>query len=430
MDHLTHSDVITLLIEISVMLLAARMFGELARILNQPMVVGEIIAGVVLGPTVLGMISPDLFTAIFPASGATYIALEGIIQVSVVLLLFIAGLEVELALVWQQGMRALYTSLFSLAFPFIVGFTFVYTFPGWFPFIAEEDYFVFSLFIGTVLSITALPVIARVLMDLKLFKSRMGMLIISSAMIIDIVGWLIFAVILNMMETEARSMTVGKTVLLTVGFTLIMMTIGKSLVNRTLPWISKNFTWPGGLLSVSMVMCFLASAFTEYIGIHAVFGAFIIGVVFGDSTHMPDRAKEIVHQFVNNIFAPLFFVSIGLRVDFLANFNISMILFIIVLAFLGKITGGFVGARLGKLNFFQSMAVGFGMNTHGTLEIILGTIALRAGLINKEIFVAIVVMVIVTILISAPLMKYCVNLNREYKKRYKVRLMSKDDDDD
>ena len=209
------------------------------------------------------------------------------------------------------------------------------------------------------------------------------------------------------------------------GFTIILLTVGKYLINKILPIINRWFAWPGGLLSISMVMCFFASAFTEYIGIHAIFGAFIIGIALGDSIHMPERAKEIVHQFVNNIFAPLFFVSIGLRVNFYENFNLTLILFILVLAFLGKITGGFLGARMGKLNVFLSMAVGFGMNTHGTLEIILGTIALSAGLIDEEIFVSIVVMVIVTIIVSAPLMKASINLHKDYKKRYKVKMKVK-----
>jgi len=238
-----------------------------------------------------------------------------------------------------------------------------------------------------------------------------------------VLGWLIFAIILNLMDiSNSGGMSVNKTIWLTLGFTVIILTFGKYLLDKILPWINRNFAWPGGLLSISMVLCFFASAFTEYIGIHAIFGAFIIGIALGDSIHMPERAKEIVHQFVNNIFAPLFFVSIGLRVNFYENFNLTLILFILVLAFVGKITGGFLGARMGKLNVFQSLAVGFGMNTHGTLEIILGTIALNVGLIDEEIFVSIVVMVIITIIVSAPLMKYCITLHKDFKRRYKVKL--------
>lgn len=417
MENLDHHNIITLLIELAVMLLFARLFGELARKLHQPMVVGEIIAGVILGPTIFGVISPDLFQSIFPEGGITQIALDGIVQVAVVLLLFIAGLEVELDLIWEQGKRALYTSLMALVFPFVVGFIFIYSFPSVFSNIPKSDYLLFTLFLSTVLSITALPVIVRVLMDLKMFKSKIGMLIISSAMIIDVLGWLIFAVILSLMETGEEKPDLVNTMALTLGFAFFILTIGKYLINKVLPVINKEFAWPGGLLSISMVMCFLASAFTEYIGIHAIFGAFIIGIALGDSIHMPERAKEIVHQFVNNIFAPLFFVSIGLRVNFYESFNVTIVLFILVLAFVGKLTGGFLGARFGKLNVFQSLAVGFGMNTHGTLEIILGTIALNVGLINEEIFVSIVVMVIVTIVISAPLMKYCMSLHKKFKKK-------------
>lgn len=241
------------------------------------------------------------------------------------------------------------------------------------------------------------------------------MVIIASAMIIDILGWIIFSIILSMMGESSGALTVGQTILFTLLFTISMLTIGKSLINRALPWINRSFSWPGGLLSVAMVLCFLAAAFTEYIGIHAVFGAFIIGVALGDSEYMSERAKEIVHQFINNIFGPLFFVSIGLYVNFVTSFNLTIVVTLIMLALTSKLAGAYIGARLGGLKKFQSLAVGFGMNTHGTLEVILGTIALNSGLIDKEIFVAIVIMVIVSILVSAPLMKYTLNLSKKLK---------------
>lgn len=415
MNNLDHIEIVNLLLQLSVMILAARLFGELARKFHQPMVVGEIVAGVILGPSILGMISPDIHHTLFPLTGDNSVVLEGFISISVVLLLFIAGMEVELDLVWQQGKRALYTSMFALFVPLIVGFLISYYFPSLFNLGEADDKLVFSLFIGTTLAITALPVIARVLMDLNIFKTKMGMVIIASAMIIDILGWIIFTIILSMMGEESGSLSVGQIALITILFTLSMLTIGKSLINRALPWINRTFAWPGGLLSVAMVLCFLGAAFTEYIGIHAIFGAFIIGVALGDSEHMSERAKEIVHQFINNIFGPLFFVSIGLYVNFVTNFNFTIVVVLIVLALVTKLIGAYTGARLGGLKKHQSLAVGFGMNTHGTLEVILGAIALNNGLINDEIFVAIVVMVIVSILISAPLMKYSLNLKKKSK---------------
>ena len=416
MNNLDHIEIVNLLMQLSIMILAARLFGELARRFHQPMVVGEIIAGVILGPSILGMINPELYNSLFPLVGDNSIVLEGIISVSVVLLLFIAGMEVELDLVWQQGKKALYTSMFALFVPLIVGFLVSFLSPSLFLLEEGDDRLVFSLFIGTTLAITALPVIARVLMDLNIFKTKMGMIIIASAMIIDILGWIIFTVILSMMGEDPGSLTIGQTIMITLLFTISMLTIGRSLINRMLPWINRTFAWPGGLLSVAMVLCFLAAAFTEYIGIHAIFGAFIIGVALGDSEHMSERAKEIVHQFINNIFGPLFFVSIGLYVNFVTSFNFTIVLALIVLALLTKLFGAYIGARLGGLKRHQSLAVGFGMNTHGTLEVILGAIALNNGLINEEIFVAIVVMVIVSILISAPLMKYSLNLKKKSKK--------------
>lgn len=410
MDKLNHSEVVTLLIQLSLMLGVGRLMAEAFRGLKQPAVVGEIAAGIILGPTILGMVSPEAFAWLFPTQGPAALALDGFIQLSVILLLFVAGMEVELHIVWQQGKQALLTSLFALVVPFSLGFLITYYFPDFFHLGGTTDKrLVFALFIGTTMAITALPVIARILMDLSLFKSGMGMLIIASAMINDLLGWLIFTVVLSMMGTTTN-MAVWQTILLTIGFTLGMLTLGKGLINKGLPFVNKRMSWPGGVLSIAMAFCLLAAAFTEFIGIHAIFGSFIIGVAVGDSEHLTERAKEILHHFINNIFAPLFFVSIGLHINFISSFNLPLVLVLILIAFAGKVSGAFIGARQGGLQVPQALAVGFAMNTHGTLEIILGAIALEAGLIDNEIFVAILVMVIFTIVTSAPLMKYCMQL--------------------
>ncbi len=415
MDKLSHSEVISLLIQLSIMLGAGRLMAELFRFLKQPSVVGEIIAGVILGPTILGMAFPDIFHSIFPNEGAAAFALDGFVQLSVVLLLFIAGLEVELHIVWQQGKQALFTSLFALVIPFAIGFALTYFFPEFFHLDPKSEHLVFALFIGTTMAITALPVIARILMDLKMFKSRIGMLIIASAMINDLLGWLIFTVILSMMGT-AGDLSVWNTIALTLGFTIFMLSLGKGTINRSLPWINQKLSWPGGVLSLSIAFCLLGAAFTEFIGIHAVFGAFIIGVAVGDSEHFTERAKEILHHFINNIFAPLFFVSIGLHINFYQSFDLILVIAITLMAFCGKIAGAYLGAKTGGLSKSQSLAVGFGMNTHGTLEVILGAIALEEGLISDEIFVAILVMVIISIVTSAPLMKFALKLQKKSKK--------------
>lgn len=404
MSKLNHQEIMNLLIQLSVMLIAGRLFAELARKLKQPAVVGEIAAGLLLGPTILGMINPEWFQGLFPP-GSSSLVLDGFVQVAVVMLLFIAGLEVDLHIVWQQGKQAIYTSLFGLIIPFIIGFIFPYWFPEFFGSTNSSHHIAFALFMGTSMAITALPVIARILMDLNILKSRMGMLVISSAMITDLIGWLIFSVVLGMIGKQ-QGMSIGYTLLLTIGFTVLMLTFGRGLLNRILPWINKKMAWPGGVLSISLAICFLGAAFTQYIGIHAVFGAFIMGVAFGDSVHFSERAKEIVHQFINNIFAPLFFVSIGLRVNFIANFDFWLTLVILVIAFVGKIIGSGLGTRLGGFTWRESMAAGFGMNARGAMEIILGLVALENGLINETVFVSLVIMALITSMTSGPLMKW------------------------
>jgi Kef-type K+ transport system membrane component KefB len=410
MGKLTHDAVVHLLMQLSVMLLMARLFAEIARRLKQPAVVGEIIAGIVLGPTVMGMLQPEWFTALFPPGAQSGIVLSGMVQVAVVMLLFIGGLEVDLHIVWQQGKQALITSLFGLVIPFSLGFVFPYFFPEFFGIAENGSEFIFALFMGTAMAITALPVIVRILMDINLFKSRMGLLVVSSAMIDDTVGWLIFSMILGMIGAGGDKMPLIQTVILTLTFTAVMLTVGRGVINRILPWMNKNLAWPGGILSVTLALCFLGASFTEYIGIHAVFGAFIIGVSVGDSEHFSERAKEIVHQFINNIFAPLFFVSIGLRVNFVANFDLWLTLIIIAIAFVGKIVGSGLGTRLGGFTWRESLAAGFGMNARGAMEIILGLVALENGLINEKVFVSLVIMALVTSMSSGPLMKKALNM--------------------
>lgn len=407
MGKLGHADVVHLLVQLSIMLVMGRLFAEVFRKLNQPAVIGEIIAGILLGPTVLGMLQPEWFEALYPQNAAAGVVLTGFVQVAVIMLLFIAGLEVDLHIVVQQGRQALTTSLFGLIIPFSIGFIFPYFFPTFFGIADANGRLTFALFMGTAMAITALPVIVRILMDLNLFKSKMGLLVVASAMVDDLVGWIIFSVILGLIgKKTGEHMPLFNTIILTIGFAAFMLTIGRGLLNRLLPWINRKMAWPGGVLSVSLALCFLAGAFTEYIGIHAIFGSFIMGVALGDSEHFSERAKEIVHQFINNIFAPLFFVSIGLRVNFFLNFDLGLTLIILAIAFTGKIVGSGLGTRLGGFSWKESLAAGFGMNARGAMEIILGLIALENGLINEKVFVSLVIMALITSMTSGPLMKW------------------------
>ncbi|MBL0257748.1 MAG: cation:proton antiporter [Bacteroidetes bacterium] len=402
MAELSHHEVVVLFLSIGIMLLMSRFLAELGRRIGLPIVMGEMIVGILLGPTVFGAISPDWYEGLFPGSGPVAISIQAIVKLSVVMLLFVAGMEVQLPVMLKQGRLALSTSLTSMVVPFSLGFWISWQWPELFLRATHVSPLVFSLFFGTALAITALPVIARILMDLNIYKTKIGMLIMAAAMFNDLLGWLIFSVVLAMVENRGVGTDIGLTILYILLFGILMLTLGRKILNRVLPFIQTKFSWPGGVLSMGLGLCFLAAAFTEGIGIHAILGAFIMGIAMGDSVHLHERAREIIHQFVTNIFAPLFMVSIGLHVNFIEHFNLVLILLVLGLAFVGKIVGAGAGAIAGGLNFRDSAAVAMGMNARGAMEIILGTLAFRAGIIQVELFVALVVMALVTSLASGP----------------------------
>lgn len=402
--NLSASDITIFLIGISIMLLFARVFGEISRHFKQAIVIGEIIAGIVLGPTIFGMLFPDFFNALFRDSKNVVIAYEGITTIAVIMLLLVSGMEVDLTVVLKQRKTALWTSLMGLIFPFSIGFLVGYYFPDMLGIAHHDQKFVFALFIGTALSITALPVVAKTLMDLNILKTEIGAVIIASAMIDDFIGWIIFSIILGMIGTSQHGFNFGTTIGLTFLFVGFVLLIGRKIINHFLPFINTKTSFPGGVISFILIIAFLGAAFTEFIGIHAIFGAFIVGIAVGDSVHLKEHTREIIHQFITNIFAPLFFVSIGLRINFIANFDIVITLIFLLLAFIVKVIGCGFGAYWGGMKKNDAIVVGFGMNSRGAMEIILGILAYEAGIIEERVFVALVIMALVTSISSAPLM--------------------------
>lgn len=400
----THNDLMTLLMAIAIMLISARLLSELGKRFKLPIVMGELIVGILLGPTVFGSIDPEMFNALFPKTGAAKIALDGLTSLAVIMLLFVAGMEVQLQIVLKQGKTAIYTSLTSMIIPFALGFCAVWFIPQWFTF--EEKYrLAFALFFGTAMAISAIPVIVKILMDLNIYKTKVGMTVIAAAIFDDLTGWLLFSFILSLMGQEGEITNAWYSISMILGFGLFMLLIGRRIIDRALPWVQSKLSWPGGVLSLSLGLCFLGAAFTENIGLHAILGAFIMGIAFGDSVHLHEKAREIIHQFVTNVFAPLFFVSLGLKVNFITNFDPWLVAIVLFLAVFCKLVGASLGAYMGGMSKRNAIAVGFGLNARGAMEIILGTLALNAGLIDEKMFVALVVMALVTSIISGPLMK-------------------------
>ena len=407
MAKLSQHDLVVLLLAISTMLILSRIAAEFGKKIGLPMVMGELLIGVALGPTVLGAISPSTYSTLFPFATNVHVslALDAIFSLSVILLLFVAGLELRISLFLQHGKVAVYTGFGSMILPFVTGFAVAWFLPGWFHLDSGTNHLLFALFLGTAMSISALPVIARILLDMKMLKTEIGMVIIASAIFNDVVGWLIFSFLLSMVGQSGERAGIGYTVAYIVAFAAFMLVVGRFILNRILPWIQSRLSWPGGVLAMSLGLCLLCAAFTESIHIHAILGAFIAGLTIGDSVHLREQAREIMHQFVTNFFAPLFFVSIGLKVDFVQNFDLGIVVLVLGLAFVGKVAGAGIGARLGGMSGRHSMAIGFGLNARGAMEIILGSLAFEAGLINHQVFVALIVMALVTSITSAPLMR-------------------------
>jgi Kef-type K+ transport system membrane component KefB len=410
MKTLNHHETISLVLSLGILLIVARLVGEFFRKFKMPLVVGELVAGICLGPSLLGQYFPQVSNLVLNKESNSAIAFNGITSISVIMLLFVAGMEVDLSIIRQQGKTALKTSFLGLIIPLGLGFLVAfYQFP-----LFGENYnshtqlILFSLFFGTAMAVSALPIIARTLMDLGLFRTKVGMIIIAAAMFDDIIGWLLFSVILGMMKPDTGAHGFIYTLGLTILYAVAMLTAGRIIINKSLPWAQKNFSWPGGFLSISLGLAFLGAAFTEFIGIHAIFGAFIVGIAFGDSVHLTEKTREIVNQFVTNIFAPLFFVSIGFKVNFIANFDFQVTALVLVIAVICKLLGAGLGAFWGGLTKKESLAVGFGMNARGAMEIILALLALQAGLINQKLFVAIVFMAVVTSVMAGPALQLLV----------------------
>ena len=188
-----------------------------------------------------------------------------------------------------------------------------------------------------------------------------------------------------------------------------MVTIGRWLIDKILFITSKYFSGSGTLITVSYALCFLGAVFTEYLGIRGVFGAFLMGIAVGDSKYFTSSTQNVLQQFVIYIIAPLFFASVGLRVNFVTNFNLSIVALIVGIACIAKIIGAGLGARMSGIEKNESLAIAFGMNARGSQEIVLGSVALSAKIIDEKIFVGLVIMTMLTILIAGPLMKLFLN---------------------
>lgn len=396
--HISSNEILTLLFSISIMLTFGKFFSEIFTRFNMPAVIGQIIAGILLGPTLIGSITPNFFSWLFPSAGY----LKGIVFLGLIFIMVKVGIEVELSSIFKQGRSIASVSFFSVIIPFVAGFILSWYIPV---FSGAYKSLPTSIFFAIVTAITALPVIATILLDVKIFHSDLGMIILTSAMVNDIIGWIFFSSLIKTVETGSIATASILTSLgLTLLITIAILTLFRYILNEILPIVQARTEWPGGVITLGLVLSMILASLTEAIGIHAFLGAFLGGIILGDSPHLNAHTKEIINQFIDNFFAPLFFVSIGLGINLVTQLSLVQSLFITLAVISSNIIASLIAGKISNITFRDSLAIGIGMSTSGTMGIIVGIFALQYGIINTTTYSSIVVMAIATSLLAGPLL--------------------------
>lgn len=392
------------LLQLSIVLSVCLAFGGLFRRFGQAAVVGEICAGVLLGPSGLGSFAPDLFAAIFPP-GRTQI-LGSLAWLGSVFLLFAAGMEVDVDLLAKERRVVFCTSGMAIAVPFALGLAFGAALPD--SYLTDPNHrWIFALFMATALSISAIPLVAKVLMDLDLLKLAVGQVIIAAAVVNDIVGWIFFATLLSLMTggVVVGGSLVG-VIAMTLAFAGFSLTLGRNLIARLFSAIRRLGVAREGILGIALLTAFFCAALTQWIGIHAVFGAFLAGAMIGATGDIKNDLHWSLRDIVFYLFAPIFFASIGFRVNFAANFDAVLVFWMVGIACVAKAAGAAAGARLGGLARRDALSVGFGLMPTGAMGLILAFLALENRLITEAVFVGLTAVALVTSSLSGPLIQW------------------------
>ncbi len=378
----------------------SRIFGEALRKRGLPHVAGEILAGILLGETVLGRVLPGLFCRLFPSSGHVFVAFEGLKAISLVFLMFVAGSEVNLGSFVKQGKEVVVSGILSFIVPFSIGFASSHLFMRLFGCEGHPGYFPF--FLGAAFSISSIPVIARVLVDLNILKSDVGSVILGASCINNLLGWVAFSIVLGAVSPSHRPFHLVFPAV--VAFVVVSLTVGIKVVDHIIRFFQARMSWPASVVALSVVISLVGASTTEWLGIHSVLGAFVAGMVFGSSPRLKERTRDIVFGFVMSIFSPIFFGSIAIHVDFIRGFSPLLFLAVFAVSSFSMLSGGYLGARLGGMDRKSSVATAIGLNTRGAMEIILAIIAFQYGIIGGRFMVAFISVAVLTSLLVGPLL--------------------------
>ncbi|MEJ7728758.1 MAG: cation:proton antiporter [Polyangiaceae bacterium] len=391
--------VFILLVQLALLLAVARLGAGLSKLVGLPSVVGELAAGIVLGPSVFGHYAPRAFAAVFPQTTEQFHLVETIGVLGIVLLMLLTGLETDLKLLKNLGRAAVVASVLGMVVPFGFGFLLGMWMPVEYLAVPERR-LLFSAFLATAMAISAMPVIAKILIDLDLTRRNIGLVILSAGVVDDTVGWLILSVIAGAASSGGvvRLAGLGLTVALLVLFLCLVALLVAPLLRAAFRFLSRRKSSDTELVIIVTATCLCAAA-TEWMGVHAVFGAFIAGTVL---RQVPNLGQETVHRlesFVFAILAPIFFGIVGLKVDLwtLADGGGgTMLAIVLTIACLGKLVGCLLGGVWGGLSFWESLSIAVAMNARGAMGLVVASIGLSLGILNQQMFSIIVVVAVAT----------------------------------
>jgi len=390
------------LLALVVVLVLARILGALFRRLNQPQVMGEVVAGILLGPSFLGWLAPGIASQVLPVNAAPYLAV--IAQVGVVLYMFLVGLDLDTDLLQKRTQSAIAISHASIVVPFLLGATFaLWLYPlystGVFSFTT------FALFIGVAMSITAFPVLARILTDRGMQKTRLGVIALACAAIDDVTAWCLLAFAIGVAHAHTGSLWI--ILITTISFIFFVLLIAK----RGALWLVQRQTAKGrttqDIFAIVCAALLLSALVTERIGIHALFGAFLLGTVIPNDSALARDIRARCEDLVVVLLLPVFFAFTGMRTqigllhgtrDWLAC------ILIIAVASLGKFGGSFLAARWTGSDWREAASLGVLMNTRGLMELIVLNIGLDLGVLSPVLFTMFVIMAIITTLVTTPIL--------------------------
>jgi Kef-type K+ transport system membrane component KefB/mannitol/fructose-specific phosphotransferase system IIA component (Ntr-type) len=414
MEEMTHAlldehHILLFLVQFFLLLSVSRLLGILFNRIRQPTVTADVLTGLILGPSILGRILPDLHAMLFPSDPYQVIMLDTVSWIGIFFLLLVTGLEVNFSSVWKHRGRATWIAFSDIVIPIVISAIVLMFLPSRYM-INPQQRFLFVIFISTIMTISAMPVSIRVMQDLKLLRTDLGFLAISALSINDIVGWILFTVILGAFIHGSPDIGfVLSLIFFTVIFLIFAATAGKVVIGKMLSVIQKMSSEASGpALSVVLAAGLLFGALTQLIGINALFGFFIAGLVAGESLDLPEKTRHTIEQVVNSVFIPIFFADIGLKIDLFKNFDLFLITLFAVLGIMVRFLGTYAGALIAKIPKAQHLLISALHTPGGEMHIVIANLALELRLINETVFVAIIVSAIISTLTLGPMLSFII----------------------